>query len=68
MEALRHRLTKRGTDSEENIERRLALAEQELTASVVYKYNVVNDDLNDCVSRVNEILNYELEAHNRTNL
>jgi guanylate kinase len=65
MKVLRERLTGRGTDAASVIERRLALAETELTAAPGFHYAVVNDDLERCVSNVLLILAGEREG--RTN-
>ena len=65
IKVLEQRLKKRGTDNDEDIKSRLALAEFEISYSDVYKYNVVNDDLKIAVDKINEILEIELEAHNR---
>jgi len=45
LRALRNRLTGRGTDDEEEVERRLQVAEQELTAQPEFAHVVVNDEL-----------------------
>ena len=44
-EALVERLTARGSDSPEQIERRLAAAREELDARDEFPYHVCNDDL-----------------------
>lgn len=64
MEELRRRLEKRNTDSEECINRRLELAEFEISFSGLYDYSIVNDDLQIAVNRLNEIIEKELSAHN----
>ena len=64
-EVLKQRLEKRDTNNCEDIQRRLELAEFEIEYANLYKYNVVNDDLEKCVNTVNEILENELIAHNR---
>jgi len=46
IEALRERLTKRGTDSQEKIEERLAKAETEIADAPLFDTILVNDDLN----------------------
>lgn len=46
IDALRERLTKRGTDSPEKIEERLAKAEIELADAPLFDTILVNDDLN----------------------
>ncbi len=49
MEVLRQRLTARGTDTPEQIEHRLRIAEQEMKAMPYYDYLVTNDDLEQAV-------------------
>jgi guanylate kinase len=58
-EELERRLRARGTESDEAIARRLAIAAQELTEVVRYDYAVVNDDLEVAVARVREIVRGE---------
>lgn len=53
---LRRRLNKRGTESAEQIEKRLSRAAQECGYMSKYDYVVVNDGLEECVSRVHGIL------------
>ena len=53
---LRRRLNKRGTESEEQIEKRLSRAAQECAYMTKYDYVVVNDGLDECVSQVHQIL------------
>lgn len=50
VEELRRRLHKRGTEPEEVIEKRIAQAEYEMGFAGDYKYNIVNDALEDAVS------------------
>ncbi|MDO5117653.1 MAG: guanylate kinase, partial [Eggerthellaceae bacterium] len=45
MEELRARLIARGTESEEDIARRLEVAKLELSRKMEYDYRLVNDDL-----------------------
>jgi len=58
-EMLRARLTGRGTDTPEQVERRLELARRELEAVGDFDYAVVNDDLEACVRDVLAILEAE---------
>lgn len=67
MEVLEQRLRGRQTDSEECIRRRLEVAEFEISYADLYKYNVVNDDLQKAVDKINDILDKELAIHNRNN-
>ncbi|MBQ9518218.1 MAG: guanylate kinase [Eubacterium sp.] len=64
LDELRRRLHKRSTDSHEDIENRIRAAEYEMEMSSLYKYNVVNDVLEDCVETINNILNDELAVRN----
>ena len=59
-EALRERLVGRGTDSPEDVERRLQVAEQELTARDEFQYQVVNDRLEEAVAELQAIVAREL--------
>jgi guanylate kinase len=54
-EALRQRLLKRGTDSEEQMRRRLARAEEELAARSEFKHVIVNDDLAKAVAELERL-------------
>lgn len=64
MEVLEHRLRKRETNSPDDIKNRIYIAESEIKIAPLYKYNVVNDSLEDAVDEINEIINKELEAQN----
>jgi len=59
MQALEQRLRERGTDSEDQIRRRLDNAERELEAIVEFDYAVTNDDLDACVTNLVEIVRAE---------
>ena len=59
MDVLKDRLIKRGTDSEEAIQRRLNTAEKELDCIPDYDYLVINDDLDHAVSDVMAIIKAE---------
>jgi guanylate kinase len=61
-EALRERLVGRGTDSPEDVERRLKVAEEELKARSEFQYQVVNDRLEDAVAQLEGIVRSELPA------
>lgn len=64
IDVLEKRLVGRQTDSASDIQNRINLAKQELELAPKYKYNVVNDVLEDAVAEINEIINKELCAHN----
>lgn len=55
-EVLRNRLIGRGTDSEEEIEGRLRVAEEELGAQGEFPHVVENDRLEDAISALEEII------------
>ena len=64
LEILRGRLENRCTNDVDDINRRMAIAEKEIHMASSYKYRVVNDDLNECVDKINEIINVELLTKN----
>lgn len=59
MNVLRERLTKRGTDSAEEIDKRLRIAKDELEYIPSYQYLVINDDLDQAVREVLAIISAE---------
>jgi|SRR3954447_19394213 len=54
-EALKERLLTRGTDSEEQMKRRLARAEEELAARPEFKHVIVNDDVDTAVAELERL-------------
>ena len=64
MEEYRQRLQSRGTESSEEISRRLETAAAEVTMADRYQYQVVNDDLDGAVGEIIRILSVsEVEDH-----
>ncbi|MBR3764084.1 MAG: guanylate kinase [Clostridia bacterium] len=61
LKVLRERLTGRGTETPEAIERRMNNAVWELSQKDHYEYKVINDDLDACVRTVQAII--EAEKH-----
>ncbi|HEY0516537.1 MAG TPA: guanylate kinase [Solirubrobacteraceae bacterium] len=61
LEALRTRLVGRGTDDQQEVERRLQVAEQELRAQPEFGHVVVNDRLEDALERLTEIVRDSLD-------
>ena len=59
---LERRLRGRGTESDETIRRRLQTAREELELADRYRYQVVNDDVDLAVERINSILAQQWEA------
>jgi guanylate kinase len=59
--ALRTRLVGRGTDDSEEVERRLRVAEQELTAQPEFAHVVVNDRLDEALDKLVEIVQGDLD-------
>lgn len=59
IEELGRRLRKRGTEEEEVILKRLAQAEEEIKSAPLYKYQVINDELEVAVDEVISILHKE---------
>lgn len=60
MEELERRLRKRATEDEETINKRLAEAVEELKSAPLYKYNVVNGELDTAVEEVISIIRKEI--------
>ena len=54
-EALKERLTNRGTDSQETIDKRLAMAEEELAQIDAFDYVIVNDDLEKATREIKAV-------------
>lgn len=59
LDALRDRLEKRGEDTPDVIERRLANARGEMERAQEFQYRVVNDNLEEATSRLRAILQAE---------
>jgi guanylate kinase len=59
--ALRERLSGRGTDDPEQVERRLEVAEEELAAAGEFEHVVVNDRLTDAVEELAGIVRGTLD-------
>jgi guanylate kinase len=60
-ETLRERLTGRGTDSKQDIERRLAVADEELAARDEFEHVVINDEIDRAVDELDAVVS----AHHR---
>jgi guanylate kinase len=58
-EALRLRLAGRGTDSEEQVRKRLDLAREEFAAIGDFDYAIENDDLERCATAVESVIRAE---------
>lgn len=56
VEVLRERLIKRGTDSMEDIENRVAKAEFEISIGPQFDHSVINDDLDTAVQQVRQLI------------
>lgn len=65
METLRARLTKRGSNSEEDMQRRLKRAVYEIQDYNKYDYVIVNDKLKDSFKRLESIIIAERLRHNK---
>ncbi len=58
-EALYERLRRRGTESEEIIEKRISKANREFKKAYLYDYIVVNDEVNNAADRIMAIIRAE---------
>jgi len=56
LEELRRRLAARGTDSDDEIARRVAIAEEEMRHQELYDHVLVNVDLDATIARVRELI------------
>jgi guanylate kinase len=56
MSAYEERLKKRGTETEESLQRRVAAAQRELDRAADYEYTVINDDLETAVAQLRTII------------
>ncbi len=61
LQALRARLVGRGTDGDEEVERRLQVAEGELAAREEFTHVVVNDRLDDALAELTRVVSAELD-------
>ena len=67
IETLRARLTNRGTETQEVINKRIARAAEEAESMESYEFIVINDDLEECVDTVNSIVvSQTCKKENRT--
>lgn len=60
LDILEKRLINRSTNDSEEVKNRMKIAQREIDMAPLYKYIVVNDDLNECVNKINDIINKEL--------
>ena len=60
LDVLRKRLEKRGTDTAEIIEKRLARAELELATASQFDFTVINDNLDRAIQQVAEIISQKM--------
>ena len=65
IEELEQRIRNRGTNSEESIAKRLEIAQQEIAASEEFDYQVVNDDLETAIAKLEAAIFDELETNNQ---
>lgn len=63
VEELRRRLVLRGTDSEEDIEKRVEKASEEMTYADKFDYVLVNDDLQTALDEAAEVVSKFLDGH-----
>lgn len=63
VEELRRRLVLRGTDSQEDIEKRVAKASEEMTYAGEFDYVLVNDDLQTALKEAEQVVDKFLDGH-----
>lgn len=59
VEELKRRITKRGQNTPEELQKRIQIAEFEMSLKDEYDFCVVNDDINDCINKVYNIIKGE---------
>ena len=64
MKVLKERLVNRGRESDEEIEKRIKAAKWEFSQSVNYNDIIVNDDLEECVTKVLRLMDGYREERN----
>lgn len=64
---LKKRLKDRGRETDEQIEERLAAARWEFEQSQKYNYIFVNDDLDECVKKIEETMREKVQGKNLVN-
>ena len=62
LDDLKNRLVGRGTEKEETINKRVDAARKEIESGEVYKYHVVNEDIDKTVDEVVKIIEKEMDA------
>lgn len=60
IDELRNRLSGRGTEKEEVVNKRIDQAQREINQGSVYKYHVVNNDIETSIKEVSDILKKEM--------
>lgn len=65
MEELERRLRDRGTETEDKIQGRMAVAQRELTRAFRYDYVVLNDEVDLAVQRIHTIIDAEKMRYSR---
>ena len=69
MDDLKDRLSKRGTETPENLEKRLNRAKDEIKFSSEYDYIVINDEVDKCAQNIYSIINAEkFKLHRMKNI
>ncbi len=58
---LKKRLSGRGTEKQETIDKRIDVAQKEIESGKVYKYHIVNDDLDKSIEKVIDIIKKEMD-------
>ena len=60
IDELRNRLSGRGTEKEEVVNKRIDQAQREINQGSVYKYHVVNNEIETSIKKVSDILKKEM--------
>lgn len=64
LDELEKRLRGRKTEDEESIKKRLEIVKEELELSTIYKYTIENDEIENALSKLQAVYDYEKRAKN----
>ena len=62
LDILKTRLKSRNTDSEDEIEKRLLKAENEINKKNLYQYIIINDNLQTAINKLISLIKHEIKS------
>ena len=64
LDELEKRLRGRKTEDEATIQKRLNAVKEELESSTIYKYSIVNDEIDNALNKLQAVYDYEKNQKN----